>query len=363
MVGRRFLGAAAALAAAGALLWQSQAVASGVRAGLEACAAVVIPSLFPFMILAGLCSSTPAGQALSNGIWRLFRWALPLPRQLGAVFLMSFLGGFPVGARMLSDLVAQKRIDPKTASRALCFCVNAGPSFLISAVGGQMLGSLPAGLALLAAQICSALVIARVTLRRQRQKPNLPAFSYPPFATAFVESVRSACAGILSICAFVVAFSAFAALLQATGIFHFLAAAVGGCTGWDQAFVSALFTGILEVTAGCLKACALGGQRGFLLCAFLVSSASLSIFFQVRSCFPAKTPVRFGPLAISRLAHGALTTGFALLFSRLLPPAVLAAGSFSSVPVPKAAPHTAAITLCLMGMCTILVLFPSRRSG
>ena len=40
MVGRRFLGAAAALAAAGALLWQSQAVASGVRAGLEACAAV-----------------------------------------------------------------------------------------------------------------------------------------------------------------------------------------------------------------------------------------------------------------------------------------------------------------------------------
>ena len=78
MVGRRFLGAAAALAAAGALLWQSQAVASGVRAGLEACTAVVIPSLFPFMILAGLCSSTPAGQTLSNGIWRLFRRPDPI---------------------------------------------------------------------------------------------------------------------------------------------------------------------------------------------------------------------------------------------------------------------------------------------
>ncbi len=352
-----------ALVVAGALLWKTQEVTTGVRAGLNTCASIVIPSLFPFMVLAGILSTTSVGQVLSSGVWKLTHRLIPLPRQLGAVFLMSFLGGFPVGARMLSDLVKQKRIDPDTASRALCFCVNAGPSFLISAVGVNMLGSGPAGLALLGAQVASALVIARLSFPKRREFPVGPTPPYPPFANAFVESVRSACGGILSICAFVITFSAITALLRSTGLLEAMARGLGEMTGMETSFALALFTGILEVTAGCLNASALGGEQGFLLCAFLVSFSSLSILFQVRSCFPVDSPVQFRRLAGSRFLHGALTTGFASLLFRLLPSAALPAGNFSGALIPKTTPHMAATTLCLICMCTILVLFPSRQRG
>ena len=63
-----FLGAGAAAAAAICLLWKTQEVAAGVRAGLENCAGVLIPSLFPFMILAGLITSTGAGSARAAAV-------------------------------------------------------------------------------------------------------------------------------------------------------------------------------------------------------------------------------------------------------------------------------------------------------
>ena len=137
----KYLLAASAAAAAVGLLWKTKEVSEGVRAGLGSCAAVIIPSLFPFMILAGLIAATQAGAVLSRAVSGFTRRVIGMPENLGAVLLMSFVGGFPVGARMLSDMLARREIDRETAERALCCCVNAGPSFLISAVGAGMLGS------------------------------------------------------------------------------------------------------------------------------------------------------------------------------------------------------------------------------
>lgn len=165
----RWFWAPLAVMTAAGLLWKTQEVSDGVREGLTRCAAVVIPSLFPFMILAGLISASRVGTVLSRWIARPAGWLIGLPDSLGAVFLMSFVGGYPVGARMLASMLERREIDRDTAAAALCLCVNAGPSFLISAVGAGMFGSRRAGAFLLIAQVCSALVVGRFaccTLRR-----------------------------------------------------------------------------------------------------------------------------------------------------------------------------------------------------
>lgn len=89
---------------------------------------MLIPSLFPFMILAGLISRTSAGPLLSRCVGLITR-PMGLPERLGSVLLMSFVGGFPVGAQMLSEMLARREISRDTAERALCFCVNAGLRF------------------------------------------------------------------------------------------------------------------------------------------------------------------------------------------------------------------------------------------
>ena len=355
-----FLGAGAAAAAAICLLWKTQEVAAGVRAGLENCAGVLIPSLFPFMILAGLITSTGAGSALSRSVSVFSRRVLNMPENMGTVLLMSFLGGFPVGARMLSDMLARGETDRDTASRALCCCVNAGPSFLISAVGAGLLHSRTAGLLLLAAQLLSAFIVgAFVFSGALAGRPAAgPHHRFPSEHGAFVAAVRSASASMLSVCAFVVAFAAITALLSAVGAVGVLAQSLGALfPALGAPFFSAVLSGALEVTNGCIQASALGGRAGFTLCAFLTSFSSLSIMFQVRACFSQENLPRFGPFYRSRLAHGAITALLANLFYQLLPAqtlSVMAAGSARAAAVPDT-PNRLVTALCLICMCAILL--------
>lgn len=182
-----------------------------------------------------------------------------------------------------------------------------------------MLGSRAAGLALLARRCSPPSPSARSPsgARGPAVRGRAPERS----RDAFVNAVRSAASGILSICAFVVAFSAVTALLRAVGLTGALAGALGKLfPALGEPFFTAALAGLLEVTGGCIAAASLGGRAGILLCAFLVSFSSLSIIFQVRSCFFDGCGVRFGRFYRSRLLHGGLTTLFAALFARWLPP-------------------------------------------
>lgn len=134
------------------LLADAAAVSEGVRRGLEVCGGVLIPSLFPFMALSGFLSITEYGRILSAPLRAVTTRIYKLPGDLGVIVLLSMIGGYPVGAKMIAGLLERGRIDRETASRMLCFCVNSGPSFLISAVGVGMFRDRSAGVILFATQ-------------------------------------------------------------------------------------------------------------------------------------------------------------------------------------------------------------------
>lgn len=342
-----------AVAAAWGLLRYAPEVGEGVRTGLQNCAGLLIPSLFPFMVLASLAGATEAGSRLSQWVAALIHPLTGLPHRIGASFFMSFLGGFPVGAQMLSRQLEQGEIDERTASRALCCCVNAGPSFLIGTVGAMLNPS--AGILLLLAQILSSLCMAFIQFHGQKDAP--PVSGRPSSGSgALVESVRSAAAGMFGICAFVTVFSALTALLRACGLLGALCAFLTRFFPLQgEAFFAAAVSGALEVTNGCIAAAAL--PQGLTLCAFLVSFSSLSIIFQVKSCFTR--PISYGRFYVSRLLHGAFTCLFVRIGCRLMPGA-LAVSSLGGKPVLSAQPNTLVSALCLIAMCTILLFTPSR---
>lgn len=347
------ISAVCALISAWALLRYASDIAEGVRIGLQNCAGLLIPSLFPFMILAAIVGATRAGQGLSYGISYLLHPLTGLPKQISAAFFMSFLGGFPVGAQMLSRQLENGEIDEQTTSRALCCCVNAGPSFLIGTVGTML--NPTAGILLLAAQVFSSLCIAAIQFHGHKNAPALPVFQ--PKQNVLVESVRGAAAGMFGICAFVTAFSALAALLRASGILFFFSSFVSHFfPNLGEPFFTAAASGILEVTNGCIAAAPL--PQGFLLIAFLVSFSSLSIIFQIKSCF--SRPIPFGRFYWSRLVHGLFTTTFAFLGQRLFPQA-LQASAILGKPVLSTQPNTVVSTACLVAMCTILFFTPSKN--
>lgn len=110
---------------------------TAVSAGAEAvnmCIRVLIPSLFPFFVFSPLLTSGMTGKirALSP-----LRKLLRLPDGSESILVVSFLGGYPVGAAAVAHSCRKGDLQEEDARRMLAFCSNAGPSFLFG-IGAQL---------------------------------------------------------------------------------------------------------------------------------------------------------------------------------------------------------------------------------
>lgn len=334
------LAALGAFAFAGGILVAPQTAAEGVRSGLTLCGQVVIPSLFPFLALsafvvqAGLAHR--AGRFLRPVTKALFR----LPGAAGSAVFMSLIGGYPVGARMTAQLLDAALITKKQAQRMLLFCVNSGPAFLISAVGAAMLQSRRAGLILCASLTASALLIgcfsrffAKGEPEGEAAAPRQPAL---PAAQALVEAAAQGCAGIVSICVWVILFSCVAALLG-------LLPMPGALRLLLQCF--------LEVTSGCAAA---AGRAPLPVLALTLGWGGLCVHCQVlrdvgRAGLPL--PLFFCGRAANGLLACLLSEGLFRLF-----PCETAAFSNHVRALPEAFAASAPVAAGMLFMCALLIL-------
>lgn len=216
------LTAAAVGAAMIALCFSSGAVMESARAALAVCSGTILPSLFPFFVLSILLSRLGIPQKLG-------RRMAPLAGRLFGVsgagitaLPVGLLGGYPMGAACVSELLERGEIDAREAEQLLLFTNNSGPAFLIGAVGAGAFGSAKAGFLLYAAHAAAALLTG--LLFRGKGGGARPAQPKPgePFAAAFPAAVRQAVSAVLTVCGFVVCFSVLLGLLESWGLFSLL---------------------------------------------------------------------------------------------------------------------------------------------
>lgn len=353
------------LLAAGALctgiLLYPQSSAQGARDGLTLCAGIVIPSLFPFVVLACFLTNSGLGELISRPFSPITRYILKLPSSCGCAVIMSMLGGYPVGAKMISGLLEQKKIDKAQASRMLCFCVNAGPAFLIGTVGLSMLHSTALGGILLVSQILSSLLIGTFLGLFHKVPPKNEAKLTPPMTVpvAFVESVCGGASSMFTVSAFIVFLSAVTSLLTASGWMDFFCQKLSSFA--DAAVVTPLVYGFLEVTQGCLQSAQNDVLTAFTLCSILVSFSSVSIICQVTALIKDHH-LNLLPFLISRLAHAAITGIIAHLILRAVPLALISA-AFESSPRLAISYGNIPAAVCILLLCAVLLLSLSPTSG
>lgn len=333
------------------LLTKAPEVSEGVVFGLKTCAGVLIPALFPFMALSSFLSLTNAARILSAPLAPITTKIFKLPKELGATVLLSLVGGYPVGAKSISLLLSQGKISKRTAERMLCFCVNSGPSFLITAVGTGMLTDRTAGVILFVTQTAATLIIgAIVSLRAKPVKAETGSVEMRG-ASALVAAVSSASSAMLAMCSFAVLFSGILSLVTASGITYRIARLLS----IKESVVSAVAAGFFEVTSGCVRAAGLSGDMAFAMISIIVSFGGLSVLFQIMSCF-RDNPVRFRPLIFARLSHMFVSTAMALPLYRMF---CEAQPVFSPSGRPVAI-HTDArmafVSFCLLCMCAVMTI-------
>ena len=316
-------GIAAVLGAFWLLLRLPAAAAEGARQGLALCAGVIIPSLLPFLILSAL--------AAALGLPALFaRLCTPVLSRLGippvcaAPLLLGLTGGYPVGAVSLAELVRGGLLTPEEASRALPWCNNTGPGFIVGVAGSAVFGSVKAGLLLYLCHVLAALALALFSGKKRRDTGlSLQEQSQKNLAAALPECIGAAATNMVCICAYVVFFSVLTALLRTAGVFSAPAAALSARFGTELRAAYAMFTGIFELSSG------IGALQGMpltpasaALAAFLLGFGGLSVHCQTLYAV-SSAEIKCARHFAGRIVHGLLSALLAFaLFSVFMPPQI-----------------------------------------
>ena len=115
------------------LIFDGKTAISGATDGIQLCLNTIIPSLFPFILLSILMTNALRGQDVR--LLRPVTAACKLPFGSEALLIISFLGGYPVGAQNIAQLYRSGQLTHNQAARMIAFCNNAGPAFIFGVLG------------------------------------------------------------------------------------------------------------------------------------------------------------------------------------------------------------------------------------
>ena len=285
------------------VLRNSDAAIAYMGQGLTLCARTVIPSLFPFMVISELLVSSGAGEALGRLFSRVMRWLFGLSGAGASAVFLGSMCGFPVGARTAVGLLDRNAISKSECEHLLTFTNNPSSAFLITTVGASLYGNRRLGVVLYGTVLgCGLLVgfLAKFFLRRTskpEEHPHFPSGLHVGGVETFTAAVSRAATGMLTVCAYVVFFSAL------TGA---LGCAVGD-TGHFGAVGYTLLSGALEMTGGISLASTLTDREwGLILTAVFAGWSGISVHCQVMTLCAGRG-LSFKPYLLAKAAQGILS--------------------------------------------------------
>ena len=246
----------------------------------------VFPSLFPFMVACGILLRIGAAERIGRLLHPLMKPLFGLDGIAAFPFFLGTLSGYPMGAKITSQLYENKQITLDEAEHILVFSNNPGPLFLIGTIGAGFFRVPFFGYLLLLSAFFGA--VATGIFWRFRRKKVSP--FHRPFLSGNKElsltevlsgSVSDAMNTILLIGGYLILFAALSEAMEQIRFFSFLSDILFFLPISTDS-VQGLFSGILEMTNGAylLSQSPDELRLRLTLVAFLVSFGGLSILGQ-----------------------------------------------------------------------------------
>lgn len=294
------------------------------------CGRVIIPSLFPFSVCALYLTKSNFGSILKR-----------FSKQKGEIIftvLLSMLGGYPIGARLVKELYSKGKLTKENSQRLVCCCVNAGPAFIIIAVGNGIFNNQKIGYILFISHILASLVPILLTLPflKTENTTKISVYEDQPFVSAAAD----ASAAMISICAFVIFFSTLNAYINLFA---------------NDFEILNDISSLTEVTNGIING------KNVYKTSFLLGFGGFSVWFQIfASC--KDTGIKIKQFVIFRILHGSLSTVFTYISIKIFKPYTPtvsnhrffnAQGHYSGIAV--------SVSLFIMLILLILTLFTKNR--
>lgn len=252
------IGAALAM---GILILDSRCAFSGASEGIELCVKTVIPTLFPFFVVSAILTSSL--ERLPSPLLKLFR----LNPNAGGILLSGLLGGYPVGARSVSQAYQEHSISKEDAQRLLPICNQCGPAFIFGMTAGLFHGK---GVCLIIwlIQIIGVAILAWLLPTVE----SLPLCKSSGTQISLPQAVRQSVAAIATVCGWIVLFRILYRFLER----WFL---------WALPLpIKTAVCGLLELANGCVDLARIQSEElRFVLCVMMTSFGGICVSMQTLS--------------------------------------------------------------------------------
>ncbi|MBE6586705.1 MAG: hypothetical protein E7645_09375 [Ruminococcaceae bacterium] len=308
------------------ILRNSEAAIEYMGRGLTLCAHTVIPSLFPFMVISELLVQSGAGEALGRLLAKPMKFLFGLSGAGCSAVVLGSMCGFPVGASVAVSLLDKNVISKKECEHLLTFSNNPSSGFLITAVGVSLFGSRGLGLILYLVVLGSSFFIGfflrffmrnKEKPRGKEEHPHFPSGLHPGGITMFTNAVSHAAGGMMTVCAYVIFFSAMTGAL--TNLLQ-------NIDGVSHTFY-ALLCGFFEISGGISAASALVGETAFkelpmILAACMAGWSGVSVHCQIMTLCGGRG-LSFKPYIIAKALQGILCGGAMWIILSVADPSTL----------------------------------------
>lgn len=310
--------------------------------GLALWAGVVVPSLFPFFVASEIINST--GFIRTSGILLepVMRPVFNVPGCASFALLLGVTSGYPVGAKITTDLRNGGLLSRDEAERLLSFTNNSGPLFIVGAVGTGMYGSSRIGIFLLACHILACLTVgvlfrfyrrSRYSRKKEvRKKDILKTFKTSlasqqaqagGFGSVLGNAIKNSVSTILAIGGFIVLFAVIIQMLSEAGLINILAGALSyilSPLGLDRGVLTGVLSGIFEITTGSGIVSRLASVPIAVklpAVSLIIGWAGLSVHFQVMS-ITSGTDIRILPYFFGKALQGVIAAIYTAVGIKLL---------------------------------------------
>lgn len=277
-----FFGASFVLLYGFCLIYYAKDIGTYVVNSVQTCVNVIIPSLYCFIVLLGVIVSSGLYRVIGIAFSAVSRYIFRLREDLFPVFLISSAAGYPVGAKMISELYECGKIDNKEAERLLGFCYMGGPAFFCGTVGIKLYSSVRVGMIIFFCVFISNIIAAIISgLGKPVPPRDNSSVSVSFTLNGLIDSVAKGGRSIFLICTMIIFFSSFTAILDASGVLPSVARILSDISGVAPNDSAVIIKSVLDIS----NISSLTPMKYELLpiCASLLSLGGLCVVTQVKS--------------------------------------------------------------------------------
>lgn len=251
------------------ILFPKMSVSAALK-GINMCINIVLPSLFPFLVASELLNHTNFIKASGILLEPIMRPLFNVPGCGSFATAMGMTSGYPVGAKIVTDMREKKMLTKTESERLLAFTNNSGPLFIVGAVATGMFNIPKVGILLLTCHILAGLTVGFIFRFYKKNKSHSKKQTYnilsrlkkeivsssnssTSFGIIFGESIKNSIILMLNISGFIIFFSVIINMLIQIGLITSLTSIISSFTtsiNLSEEVISSMLCGFFEITTG-----------------------------------------------------------------------------------------------------------------